>query len=89
MANGGVSSYEQEAQIYGVFYDLDTITPEAVSSHGDCDVVGMNDPPMPPENYHYTSVTEMEQRRCSDVPKSNDFKRKVNEFQSISGRANN
>lgn len=82
----GTSNHEQEASFYGV-HDNNTFTPEPDSGHGDCDVAGMKDSPMPAESFHRTSVTGMEQRRCSNIPKTNDFKRKVIEFENVSSRA--
>jgi len=85
--NHGASNCGQEVDQFYVLPDGNTITPEPVSGNGDCDVAGVNDPPMPPESFHYTSVAEMEPRRCSNTPKTNDFKRKVIEFENVSGRA--
>ena len=84
MVDGGASNCGQE--VY-VLPDDNTITPEPVSGHGDSDVVGMNELPMPAESFHCSSVAKMEQRRCSDISKTNDFKRKEIEVEKVSGRA--
>lgn len=86
--SGGTSNHEQEASFYGLRDDK-TIIPEPDSGcgHGGCDVAGMKDSPMPAESFHCTSVAGMEQRRCSNIPKTNDFKRKVIEFENVSSRA--
>ena len=85
--NHGASNCGQEVDQFYVLPDGDTITPEPVSGNGDYDVAGVNDPPMPPESFHYSSVAEMEQRRCSDISKTNDFRRKEIEFEKVSCRA--
>lgn len=87
LVDGGASNCGQEDNQFYVLPDDNAVTPVPVSGHGDCDVVGMNEPPMPADSFHYTSVAGMEQRRCSDKSKTNDFKRKEVEVEKVSGRA--
>ena len=70
----------QEPGFYGDL-DIREVVPVVDSNHGDFDVAGGLNGPMPPDRYHLVSLLEVGQHRCSTEEKSNDFQQKMNAFQ--------